>query len=444
MLGSQIANVGAFVFMLLTVWLAMHASVSAQAYRARLLTQLIRLPIPTWEEIEACRSYGSQFEKLEARQMFRVPWVLGPQEDLVSETAAAPVATTASSATVAGATTVGGVAAEANVGEAAVGDGEPAIDPWGLESRAEVSELGCAYEEDCAKLRHIKIIRQAAKFWQGYDAFARISMTIGVNQMLVALSYFILGNDLVEDKAPWPAFTGVIIMIILSQTVAKLDMSLSQGKQLVINLCVVGGPFFACLACYHYGIGKWGRMVSKNLAPAAFFWHGLLILCLTWFSRLEETRGDCGLLPTAFKQILYLDVFGWVTRKLPEDDLVRPLQLDDESVPPASDGPVPSYVLAASLPERMSRQESILSAHASLEVPEVGYYAMDYMDATATDPQTVHESTDDNERSRTGEASVLSHRIRSVDPALRARASLSNSFQQFLTGFEVLIGFDKF
>jgi biotin transporter BioY len=83
MLGNQVAIGGAFVFLLLTVWLAMHASVSAQGLQARLLTQMVRLPIPTWEEIEACRTYGSQFEKVEARQMFRIPFAMGPQEQLV-------------------------------------------------------------------------------------------------------------------------------------------------------------------------------------------------------------------------------------------------------------------------------------------------------------------------------------------------------------------------
>merc|ERR1719491_13614 len=83
MMGNQIAIGGAFSFILLTVWLAMHASISAAGFKSRLLTQLVRLPIPTWEELEAARTYGSDFEKLEARQMFRVPYVMGWQEKLL-------------------------------------------------------------------------------------------------------------------------------------------------------------------------------------------------------------------------------------------------------------------------------------------------------------------------------------------------------------------------
>merc|ERR1719408_881114 len=83
MLGNQVAIGGAFCFMVLTVWLAMHASITAQAFQARLLTQMVRLPIPTWEELESARTYGSSFEKVEARQMFRVPFAMGYQENLV-------------------------------------------------------------------------------------------------------------------------------------------------------------------------------------------------------------------------------------------------------------------------------------------------------------------------------------------------------------------------
>merc|ERR1719242_2246293 len=42
----------AFTYLLMAVWLAMHASVSAQSSSVRLLTQLVRLPVPSWEQLE--------------------------------------------------------------------------------------------------------------------------------------------------------------------------------------------------------------------------------------------------------------------------------------------------------------------------------------------------------------------------------------------------------
>jgi len=70
-MGYQVSCVVAFSFHLLTIWLAMHASICAKSYQIRVLTQLVRLPVPTWQELEACRTAGSEYEKLDARQMFR-------------------------------------------------------------------------------------------------------------------------------------------------------------------------------------------------------------------------------------------------------------------------------------------------------------------------------------------------------------------------------------
>merc|ERR1719272_2595773 len=84
MLGNQVSAGAGFCFLTMVIWLGIYASVAAQGYHCRLLTQLVRLPIPSWEEVEACRTYGSSFEKLEGRQMFRVPFFMGTQEGLVT------------------------------------------------------------------------------------------------------------------------------------------------------------------------------------------------------------------------------------------------------------------------------------------------------------------------------------------------------------------------
>eukprot|EP00443_Scrippsiella_acuminata_P049192 CAMPEP_0115533142 /NCGR_PEP_ID=MMETSP0271-20121206/85960_1 /TAXON_ID=71861 /ORGANISM="Scrippsiella trochoidea, Strain CCMP3099" /LENGTH=203 /DNA_ID=CAMNT_0002965497 /DNA_START=143 /DNA_END=752 /DNA_ORIENTATION=+ len=90
-MGMQIAIAVSFLFLLLTVWLAMHAAVSAQAYQTRILTQLVRLPVPSWHELESCRTYGSQFEQIEPRQMFRVPFLLGKKQEGVAQDSAMPL-----------------------------------------------------------------------------------------------------------------------------------------------------------------------------------------------------------------------------------------------------------------------------------------------------------------------------------------------------------------
>merc|ERR1719230_2309796 len=67
----------AFLFLLMSVWLAMHASVVAQTSGTRLLTQFVRLPIPTWKHINKMRTYAASFETL-GSNMLRIPFIKSP------------------------------------------------------------------------------------------------------------------------------------------------------------------------------------------------------------------------------------------------------------------------------------------------------------------------------------------------------------------------------
>eukprot|EP00425_Heterocapsa_triquetra_P032607 CAMPEP_0195103932 /NCGR_PEP_ID=MMETSP0448-20130528/72802_1 /TAXON_ID=66468 /ORGANISM="Heterocapsa triquestra, Strain CCMP 448" /LENGTH=173 /DNA_ID=CAMNT_0040139689 /DNA_START=89 /DNA_END=606 /DNA_ORIENTATION=- len=64
---------GAFMYLLMSVWYAMHACITAKSYEVRLLTQHVRLPVPTWAQLEGARTYMSGFEKVNPSQMLRVP-----------------------------------------------------------------------------------------------------------------------------------------------------------------------------------------------------------------------------------------------------------------------------------------------------------------------------------------------------------------------------------
>mmetsp|Transcript_7397 Transcript_7397/g.13721 ORF Transcript_7397/g.13721 Transcript_7397/m.13721 type:complete len:976 (+) Transcript_7397:128-3055(+) len=380
MLGNQVGIGGSFTFLLLTVWLATHASVAAKAYESRLLTQMVRLPMPTWEELEACRTYGSSFEQVEAKQMFRVPFLMGKQESLVKT--AGPEAAD-----------YGGTGSSSG---SAAAQPQASTDPWGLERRGDDTyELGQHYGADVGKLRHIKLVRQAAMYWQNYDAFARISMSIGVNQLMLAMSYFILGYVLIHIRAPFAAFGGVFILMGSAVAIANLDMSLPKEKQFVILGLLIAGPTLSCLATYHWGqTSELGEQIGRVLAPGAFFSHGLLVMLLTYFCRIRETTTG-GMMPTAFRISLYLDIFGWLKEDFEEEE---------EEV---TDGRLTRLMSTGSVASvgEMSRQTSpVLSETATtapspeavqesaIEKDKVGYYAMDYMDSPSDEEPQDAES----------------------------------------------------
>lgn len=384
LMGNQLATVGAFSFLLVTVWLAMHASVSARSYLTRVLTQLVRLPIPSWEELEACRTYGSDFERLEAKQMFRVPFLMRKQERIVKNSSRALEA----AADAAAAEMAQSQAAEMAESQATPADGSEhanvATDPWGLESwNHDVYELGCDIGSDVAKLRHIKLMRQAAVYWQTYDAFARVSMSIGVNQLMLAISYYILGYACIEVKAPMAGFGGVLILMGGALILAFLDLSLPPGQRNLIFGLLLIGPIISCLAAWNAARGtEVSKRVAECLAPVAFFAHGIVIALLAMVLRVREQENGA-MLPLAYQGVLYLDVFGWVSHKSAVEEVTRSRSRIGAALTRGATGPLslaeeqrsraPSNITPASRPPATQRQ-----AVAGTEPSS--YYAAGYED----------------------------------------------------------------
>eukprot|EP00930_Biecheleria_cincta_P055392 TRINITY_DN41714_c0_g1_i1.p1 TRINITY_DN41714_c0_g1~~TRINITY_DN41714_c0_g1_i1.p1 ORF type:complete len:928 (+),score=208.54 TRINITY_DN41714_c0_g1_i1:158-2941(+) len=306
--GYQISCVVAFSFLILTIWLAMHAAIAAQSYQTRILTQLVRLPIPTWKELEACRTSASEFEKIEGRQMFRVPFVTGKQEQFVSgSTAALEDGSAEQEQEMSG----------DSGGWQQIADKSCAADPWGLEQRGDqVYELGCHNAEEIAQLRHIKLLRQASVYWQTYDAFARVSMSVGINQLMVAMSYFILGYGMLEMKSPFAAVAGVAAFMGSAEVITRVDLTLPFFQQRLVQILVAVGPLLSTAAAYIWAFHRETQTeVAEMLAPLAYVSNGIAIGIMTVFVHVEEQENG-GMIPHAFKGVLYLDVFAGITSQL--------------------------------------------------------------------------------------------------------------------------------
>lgn len=315
-IGYQIASVVAFSYLVLTIWLAMHAAVAAQSYQTRILTQLVRLPIPTWKELEAARTAASEFEKIESRQMFRVPFVTGSQEGFIPGHTADPATGVSTAASVVETTgNTGGTdqQVERNV----------ATDPWGLEQRGDnIYELNTYSGAEVAELRHIKLLRQAAVYWQTYDAFARVSMSVGINQLMLGMSYYILGYAMLEVKAPCAALGGVLLFMGSSEVVARVDLTLPTGQQRFLQVLVGVGPVFSFFAAYIWAFHREETNLAELLAPLAYISNGIAVGIMTVFVRVEEQENGA-MLPRAFKSVLFLDVFGWVSQKGSDEAIIQ-------------------------------------------------------------------------------------------------------------------------
>lgn len=315
-----LALAGAFTYLLMSVWLSMHAVVAAKSYEVRLLTQLVRLPVPSWAQIEGARTYGSAFEKLESRQMFRVPFAMGTQEEVLrgahgdhavnqgellqddGNASRFDGPTVSDTDFNKGGDGAGGVA----------GNGASySTDPWGLERPGDdIYELDGAVKADPRKLRHIDLVRKATQYWQSYDAFSRVSMSIGANQLVTALSYYVLGYVLVSNRAIIAAFLSVLLFLGIACALIRLDMSLSVAEYRTSVLLVMTGPI--CMSISSMLWAQHGNsMATKVLVPISYAAQSTWLLFILYISKIREQQFGVQL-PTGFRSVMFVDVFGWI------------------------------------------------------------------------------------------------------------------------------------
>jgi hypothetical protein len=256
---------------------------------------MVRIPIPSWEEMEACRTYGSQFEKVEGRQMFRVPFMMGKQESLVSTVPEdAPFEGTQ------------------GIGEDSEKSKQNFNDPWGLErTNDKTADLGQPLGADVASLRHVRITREAAKFWQSYDAFARVALTIGINQLILTLSYYYLAYLVIDVDCKGAGICAVLFLIVMADACFKIEMSLQTWQLTVAQFFGILGPICGLVAAYHTDLDDLSNIAAHWWIPFAFFAHGLYLFFLVYLCKVKMLRSGITV-PAAFKQKLYLDVFGWI------------------------------------------------------------------------------------------------------------------------------------
>ncbi|CAK9055616.1 CCHC-type domain-containing protein, partial [Durusdinium trenchii] len=69
-----LSNACAFIYLLLAVWLSMHASIASHSFGVRLLTRFVRLPIPSMKQIAGLRSTLKDYERQGVANLLRLPF----------------------------------------------------------------------------------------------------------------------------------------------------------------------------------------------------------------------------------------------------------------------------------------------------------------------------------------------------------------------------------
>eukprot|EP00440_Ansanella_granifera_P032523 gb/GFBE01035287.1/.p1 GENE.gb/GFBE01035287.1/~~gb/GFBE01035287.1/.p1 ORF type:complete len:1123 (+),score=215.77 gb/GFBE01035287.1/:1-3369(+) len=292
----------AFMYLLMSVWLSVHASIVAQCSSVRLLTQFVRLPIPRWEDLQNMRTFASSYEHVETKHMMRIPFTRNPK-DKKDEEDPRPLMD------------VSGGASSSSRSVPRSTQSKREIDPWTLENHGEDRNLYELEHIPAAQRRHVCLARRAGKQYQCFDAFSRVSMAFGTNQLLHAICYYALGYVAVQDGAPWPAFCVIGLMCAMGVALVQLDITMSDKERLLANLLIVTGPLCTAVATFAWSThGDDAEPLIMILLPCAYAAHGLWLF-FALISLGLEVQPNGAILPQKFRAVLYMDVFGMLQSK---------------------------------------------------------------------------------------------------------------------------------
>lgn len=285
----------AFFYTLLSIWLAMYASIAAHSFGVRILTQLVRLPIPNSGQLNAATARAREFETGSlGGSIMRIPWQrrlreLGSQLD--SWTGTAP--------------------AEPSSGLGLFEDNAS-------DNGSDTSPAGAAEAEGrprdlavpTSNLRHIRLFRQLQTNWQAYDAYARVCMALGANQLLHAVSYYTLQMLVSEERSPWPALACLALLAFCAWLLARLDLYLSMRLRTLAAVLLLAPPAITMVGLTLVHTKAVSEVQSDVCAPMSFLLHMAWIGFILYLARADHSDGVA--LPMNFRSVTYLDVFGWL------------------------------------------------------------------------------------------------------------------------------------
>eukprot|EP00933_Yihiella_yeosuensis_P033052 TRINITY_DN26763_c0_g1_i1.p1 TRINITY_DN26763_c0_g1~~TRINITY_DN26763_c0_g1_i1.p1 ORF type:complete len:1057 (+),score=180.41 TRINITY_DN26763_c0_g1_i1:120-3173(+) len=158
---------------------------------------------------------------------------------------------------------------------------------------------------------HVQLFRRLQAKWQCYDAYCRVCMALGVNQILQGLSYYSIVHTLVENRSPSCGYALLIIFQCASFALAVLDISGVRRRYLLGVQAVGTLPAFLAANAVHSA----ERTPQGALEPGEMYWTspGMFLLQSIWLElllRISRPSDDDAALPRNFRTVLFLDVFG--------------------------------------------------------------------------------------------------------------------------------------
>jgi hypothetical protein len=260
-MGLFMANVaGSYLFLGLTMWLAMHASMRAETASVHMLTRFVRLPIPSTYMLDRARKFMANYEETTFRDLLRFPFMKHQGEGSKGETRerfneGADLEDDATARTRHGCDVPAWYRKEKHIDEQG----------HNIESMMPYQARGTAPD-------HFEVYREIQNEWWPYDVYARISVFLAIMHLLHAWSYHQIGHGMQETRALFAVGTVVIPMFAAQQIVLTLDIIPTETPIHRI------GPFAPIIAYFAMAI-EYKRWYSAETASIGYILVYIAYLC---------------------------------------------------------------------------------------------------------------------------------------------------------------------
>jgi len=289
----------AVLFLLMSVWFAISAVITAQTFAVRLLTQWLRLPVPSRSDISRAAATAADYEKQNASSLLRVPLVSNTNPATSSSTSQPPVPGPISPA--------GRLRQSASTGDLSSLQHARSTEEQESYPRMINPVLGQMFATEYPNfVEHFHLYRYLQEHWAGYDAYARVCMVVGSAQLVSVIGYMGLAWY-VADHSRWGGGVFTVLMMVFGLIHARMNLLLSRKELLMLGAFQIAGPLVGGVATVFYYAESSGlfKTLTLWLAPLAFLFH---LLTIVFYLALGSEQ--TGALPTKYSTVVSIDVLG--------------------------------------------------------------------------------------------------------------------------------------
>lgn len=290
-----LSNAGSMVYLVLGVWLSMHASISSHSHGTKLLTRFVRLPIPGTEQLRQLNQRMADFERQGIKQQIRVPFLNQHQEwkqkaelEADHEQDSRPASSSSQL-----------------LSSDFLEQGEKALNDDDADELLQAVEMRTQ--------RHVQLFRKLQARWQCYDAYARVCMSLGVRQLIQTITYFVIGVTLVEEQHHMNAYVLVVALQAIAFAICALDIhSRPCYWNLDMSVVAIVPAACACLALsLENGYQRGRHLLDKHQWMTLIAFPCEILFFEQILSAASPTDNEAAL-PRHFNAVLFMDVFGEV------------------------------------------------------------------------------------------------------------------------------------